>query len=168
MLPSEGANRVGVVMKKLVLAAAGLLAATAQQPAWSASAGSCYSPAAIEAEQALRFMTELMVVSSACQDPTYAEFRLRNKDAIVSYQKAMITHFHGNKEFDSWNTSLANKTAQRSAGQPTAQICATAAELLAKGKSFDTKAFRQYAATQAASSGEQYAKCGAAAKGKAK
>jgi len=155
-----GGSQLGVLMKKIVFGAALLAATAAQQPAWSASAGSCYSPAAIEAEQGIRFMTELMVMSSTCQDPSYAEFRLRNREAILSYQKAMITHFRGNKAFDSWNTSLANKEAQKSAGKPSAQLCAQAAELLSKGKTFESKTFRQYAATQAASAGAQYPKCG--------
>ena len=41
------------------------------------------------------FLTDVMMVSSTCQDTIYAEFRLRNREAILAYQKAMIAHFHG-------------------------------------------------------------------------
>ena len=86
-------------MKRLVVIAA-LGAAMAQQPGWTAEKSraakvECYSQSAIEAEQAIRFLTDVMVVSSTCQDTVYAEFRLRNRDAIMAYQKAMIAHFQG-------------------------------------------------------------------------
>ncbi len=135
-----------------------MLAAASQPAAWAA--GNCYSPSAIEAEEAIRFLTDVMVVSSACQDTIYAQFRLRNQTAIVAYQKAMITHFHGAKAFDSWNTSLANKSSQKHAGLPTAQICQQAAEMMRTATSLDTKGFRQYAANQAKTVGANYPKCG--------
>src|SRR5438445_13521245 len=102
-------------MKKVALAAA-LLAAASFQGA-SAADKQCYSAADIEAEQAILFQTNLMVLSSACKDPlpAYGEFRLRNKDAIIRYQNAMRDHFgrtgsrRAQSEFDRWNTSLANQ-----------------------------------------------------------
>ena len=71
-----------------------LAAACLYQPVRTASAaGVCYSAAAIEAEEAIRFVTDLMVASTACRDQTYGYFQQRNKDAIIGYQKALITHF---------------------------------------------------------------------------
>src|SRR4051794_24689016 len=108
-------------MKKLMVTAAlaGVLTTgglTAATPGWGADASSsCYTQSAIEAEQAIRYLTDVMVASSACQNTTYAEFRLRNRDAIVSYQKAMISHFRGEAPFDRWNTALANIAAQKQA-----------------------------------------------------
>jgi lipid A disaccharide synthetase len=164
---AAGDTSEGITVKKFVVAAA-LLALGAQGPALAASkkssshnaGGNCYSQQAIEAEQAIRFMTDVMVVSSECQDTVYAEFRLRNRDAILAYQKAMIAHFHGNKPFDTWNTSLANQAAMKQAGQTVSQICTQSADLMAKAKSFDSNGFRQYAASQAAAAGAQYTKCG--------
>jgi hypothetical protein len=150
-------------MKRLMVAAA--LVAAVMQPAWAAGAKSrgakanCYSPAAIEAEQAIRFMTDVMVVSSACQDTIYAEFRLRNREPILAYQKALITHFHGTKNFDAWNTTLANQASQKHAGLPTAQICEKDAEMMKTAKTLDPQSFRKYAAAQAQAAGAQYAKC---------
>ncbi len=149
-------------MMKLKGLAAALLAATTLQfsAGHSLAAGNCYSPSAIEAEEAIRFLTELMVVSTACQDTTYAEFRLRNKDAIIAYQKAMITHFHGAPAFDRWNTSLANVSASKQAGLNVTQVCTQSAALLQQGKTLDTPKYKAFAAQQAAAAGARYEKCG--------
>src|SRR5271156_1082846 len=80
--------QLGVTMKKLVLIAA-LALTSAAQPGWAAGK-ECVSPSAMEAEQGIRYVTDLMVVSSVCQDTVYAEFRLRNRDVILGYQKALI------------------------------------------------------------------------------
>ena len=148
-------------MRKIAVIAA-LAAAIVQQPAWAAgkAKGACYTPSALEAEQAIRFLTEVMVISSTCQDTVYAEFRLRNRDAIVAYQKALIAHFHGAAAFDRWNTSLANSAAQKSAGVPSTQVCQQAAELLKQASALDPPHFRAYAASQAAAVKAQYATCG--------
>lgn len=149
-------------MKKIVLIAA-LVAAVAASPAWAAekakakAASNCYTPSAIEAEEGLRYVTDLMIVSSVCQDTVYAEFRLRNKDTIMAYQKALIAHHHGAAGFDRWNTQLANAAAQKQGGNQ--QICAQSVALLQQAKGFDAKAFRAYAAAQAAAN-TQVAKCG--------
>src|SRR5712692_11271145 len=144
-------------MKKLVLIAA-LVAAWAIQPGWAAekAKSSCVSQSAIEAEQAIRYVTDLMVVSSVCQDTVYAEFRLRNRDVIVGYQKALITRFHGNAGFDRWNTSLANQAASKQGGNQ--QLCQQSVPMLQQAKALDPKGFRAYAAAQAAIAGG--ASCG--------
>lgn len=153
-------------MKKTILFAA-VLAAAAQQPGWAAkkstahgSGASCYTQSAIEAEQAIRFMTDVMVASSACQNTTYAEFRLRNRDPIVAYQKALIAHFRGNAGFDRWNTTLANEAAQKEAVLPTAQFCQQAAPMFQQATTLDPQAFRAYAASKAVEMKASYTVCG--------
>jgi len=150
---------VGSGMKTAVMIAA-LIAAAALQPGMAAEKkaaekkpahSACPSAAAAEAEQGIRFMTDVMVVSSACQDTVYAEFRLRNQEAIRAYQKTMIAHFHGNKGFDTWNTTLANQASQKHTGLPTAEICQKDAELLKTAQGLDPAGFRHYAQTQVAS-----------------
>src|ERR1700758_1963727 len=108
-------------MKNVVLAAA-LLAAASVATA-SAADRNCYSPTDIEAEQAIRFQTNLMVISSACRDTVYGEFRARNTAAIIRYQKIMIAHFRSQGAFDAWNTSLANEISLQQGAQSTAAIC---------------------------------------------
>src|SRR5260370_32437637 len=146
-----GVSALGEIMKKIVLIAA-LLAVAAVQPGWTAekakAKSSCPPASAREAEQAIRFMTDLMIVSSQCQDTGYAEFRLRNRDAIVGYQKAMITHLHGNAAFDRWNTSLANQAASKQGGNQ--QLCQQSAALMKQASALDPKGFRAYAVAQAA------------------
>lgn len=150
-------------MKKLGMAATlvgGLIAAT---PGWGADASSpCYTQSAIEAEQAIRYITDVMVASSACQNTTYAEFRLRNRDAIVAYQNALISHFHGAPAFDRWNTALANYAAQKQAAVNLGVFCQQSDALMKQAKALDPAAFRAFAASQAAAAGVQYAKCGTA------
>jgi hypothetical protein len=148
-------------MKKFVLIAA-LVAAFAAQPTWAAekakakSASSCYTPSAIEAEEGIRYITDLMIVSSVCQDTVYAEFRLRNKDTIMGYQKTLIAHHHGAAGFDRWNTSLANAAAQKQGGNQ--QICQQSIALLKQAKGLDPQGFRAYASAQAAAN-TQIARC---------
>src|SRR5215472_16357107 len=139
-------------MGKFALAAAFLVAASLQV----ASAASQCSSADREAERALIFQTNLMVVSSACRDQTYAQFRYRNKDAIIAYQRAMIAHFrragyrNAQAEFDRWNTSLANQIALKQGVIPTAQVCEQSAPMLKMASTLDRKGFHDYAVAQAA------------------
>jgi len=149
-------------MKKIVLIAA-LVAAFAAQPVWAAekakakAKSSCYSPSAIEAEEGIRYITDLMIVSSVCRDTVYAEFRLRNKDTITGYQKALIAHHHGTAGFDRWNTALANQVAQKQGGNQ--QICQQSVALWQQAKGLDSKGFRAYAAARAAAN-TSVVKCG--------
>jgi len=151
-------------MKKFALIAALVVAASSlAQPGWAAEkkkGGTCYSAAAIEAEQAIRYVTDLMVISTACQDTAYAEFRLRNRDAIVAYQKAMITHFRGAPAFDRWNTSIANQAAHKQMMMAPAVFCQQGEVVRKQASTLDMNAFRAYVAQQAAAASAQYAKCG--------
>src|SRR5579863_3126634 len=134
-------------MKKIVAA---VLAASLVLPAGAASAADgCYSKAALEAEQGMRFLIDLMVASTACRDQTYGLFQQRNKVAVLAYQKEMIAHFHGNAGFDRWDTALANDAALKQAGKSAPQACQESAEVLKKAAIMDDKAFRAFAASLA-------------------
>lgn len=140
-------------MKKLVLITALVAAVVAAQPGWAASKSAkavCMPQSAAEAEVGLRYLTDLMVVSSVCQDTVYAEFRLRNRDVILGYQKALIAHFHGHAGYDKWDTALANQAAQKQAGNMDGHVCRDGVALLQQAKSLDPQGFRAYAAAQAA------------------
>ena len=147
-------------MKKIVLFAA-LAALVMAQPGWAARKAqrSCTPASALEAEQAIRYVTDLMVVSSVCQNTTYAEFRLRNREAILHYQKALIAHFHGTAGFDRWNTALANESAERQAGLQAPTLCQQSGPMLKQASALDAKGFQAYAAAQAAAAA-QATKCG--------
>ena len=148
-------------MRKLAITAALVGGVAMAQPGLGADAGSpCYSQSVIEAEQAIRYITDVMLASTACQNTTYAEFRLRNKDAIIAYQKAMISHFRGEAAFDRWNTALANIAAQKQATVNLGVFCQQSEVLMKQAKALDPAAFRAYAASQAIVAGTQYTKCG--------
>ena len=148
----------GTAMKTAFLAAA--LAAASVQGALAADA-QCYSAADIEAEQAILFQTNLMVISSACRDTVYGEFRARNKDAIIRYQKAMIDHFrrggsrNAQSDFDRWNTSLANEISLNITGA----VCQQGAELEKLASTLDAKGLHDYAVSQATNAAVTHPKC---------
>src|SRR5215470_19818442 len=148
-------------MKETVVGAVMLVAASIG----TALAAECYSPADVEAEQGLLFQTNLMVISSACKDTVYGEFRARNKDAIIRYQKAMIDHFrragsrNAQSEFDRWNTSLANEISLQQGALPMAQVCQQAAEMLKLASTFDAKGLHDYAVAKATSAADTHPRC---------
>jgi hypothetical protein len=146
-------------MKKLLAAA---LAACVLLPAGVAGAadGRCYTAAAIEAEQAYRFLVDLMVASTACRDQTYGLFQQRNQVTIRAYQKEMIAHLHGNAAFDAWDTSLANEASMKHAGKSTTAACQEAADVLKAAAAMDDKGFRAYSASLATKAAAQYHTCG--------
>jgi hypothetical protein len=149
-------------MIKAVLAAA-VVAATL--PAAYAAQRGCYSPTDLEAEQAIVFQTNLMVVSSACRDQTYGMFRARNSAAIIRYQRIMIDHFRregyrdAQGRFDSWNTSLANEIALKQGATATAVVCQQAARMLQMANALDAKGLHDYAVAQASSPAETHPRC---------
>lgn len=158
---------LGVVMRIAGVIAAAVVAIVAAQAGWAAdkasnkASGNCVPAIAGEAEQALRFMTELGIASNACSSVAiYADFRTRNRDAILSYQKIMISHLHGAPAFDRWNTILANQLAQQQSSISPTQFCQQAQPLLQQASMLDMKAFRTYAAAQAAAARAQTASCG--------
>jgi hypothetical protein len=150
-------------MRKIVLAAVLFAAASAQGV--PAADRQCYSAADIEAEQAILFQTNLMVISSACKDTVYGEFRARNSGAIIRYQKAMIEHFrragsrNAQSDFDRWNTSLANEISLKQGTLPMAQICGQAAEMLKLASTLDAKGLHDYAVTKATSAADSHPRC---------
>jgi hypothetical protein len=141
-------------MKRIVLVAT--IVAAASFTTASAADRNCYSPADIEAEQAILFQTDLMVMSSACRDTVYGEFRNRNKDAIIHYQNTMIDHFrrtgarNPKSAYDAWQTSLANEAARKQAVVPMGQFCQQATETLKLASTLDAKGLREYAVTHSA------------------
>ena len=150
-------------MRKIVLAAALFVAASSQGV--SAADKQCYSAADVEAEQAILFQTNVMVVSSACRDPVYGQFRARNSDAIIRYQKAMIDHFrrtgsrNAQSDFDRWNTSLANEIALKQGALPMGQVCQQATEIMKLASTLDEKGLHDYAVAKAASAADSHPRC---------
>ena len=118
-------------MKRFVMAA---LAASMMLPAGVAGAADgCYTPSALEAEQGMRFLIDVMVASTACRDQTYGLFQQRNHETVLAYQKVLIAHFHGNAGYDRWDTALANDAALKEAGKSGPAACQEGADVLKRG-----------------------------------
>lgn len=122
----------------------------------TAATQQCLKPADIEAEQAIRFQTELMVVSDTCGAQTYTRFTRRNRAVLVEYQQQMIERFRrdgsarAEARFDSYLTRLANQISLRAGAQPVAALCRDSASLLATADTLDNEKFRRYIADRAA------------------
>jgi hypothetical protein len=151
IVAARGDEPWGEPVKRCALAVASLalLATAAAQPGWAAHR--CAPAGTDEAEQALRYLTDLMVASSACRNTVYAKFALRNRAQIIHYQRVMIRHLHSTGAFDRWDTSLANEAAERQAAVPPAQFCRESQPLLQQAAALDMRGFRAYAAARAAS-----------------
>jgi len=140
-------------MFKLATAAVLLVGSVA---AAAAATPQCLRGSDAEAEQAIRFQTELMVVSDTCGAQTYTHFARRNRDALVDYQKQVIERMrrggdsHAEAHFDSYLTRLANEVSLRLGSQPVAAMCHDAQPLLTTADTLQGDGFRHYVAQQAA------------------
>lgn len=152
-------------MKRALLLVTALLLA---YPAASATAATqCYRPTEIEAEQAIRYQAELMVLADSCgTEQTYVSWTTRLRRVLVGYQKELIAHFrrvgtgHAEAAFDSYLTKLANEASLRTGQTPIAAACQQAADFLAKADRFGEEDFRQYVVAQAVERKPDYKICG--------
>jgi len=140
-------------MFKVLCSAAVLLGSVALA---AAATPQCFKADDMEAEQAIRFQAELMVVSDTCGAQTYTQFARRNRDILVEYQHQVIERFrrdggaHAEARFDSYLTRLANEVSLRTGAQPVAAVCHDAASLLATADALGRDDFRRYIAEQVA------------------
>jgi hypothetical protein len=150
-------------MKKLVAALA--LTAMAVSTARAAAAPPCFFPAEIEAEQAMLFSTELMVVAETCHDQAYLHFLKRNIEPVKQYQHRLIEHFRrqGDKRaestLDSYMTKLANQSSLRNGQVPITTVCQQGATLFKTANALGPADFRNYAAEKATLNRQYYKAC---------
>lgn len=150
----------------LTLAASALvaLAPTAASPAAPATSA-CYQQADIEADQAMHYQTELMVLSDTCGGEFYRDFTVRNRDQILSYQNQLLEHFRRTgarspqASLDSFMTRVANEHALRDGTELRQSVCTRSAGLIAEAKTLDREQFRQHAAQLAAANETAYRRC---------
>jgi len=130
-----------------------------------AQAATCYRADEIEADQAVRFQTELMVVSDSCGSPSYTEFTHRNASTLAAYQQRLIGYFRrvsgrgADTAFDRFITSLANKMALSAGKETVSALCTRSADLLSKGHTFGRDDFVHYVVQQAAAAKGTYPTC---------
>ena len=131
----------------------------------TAAAPQCLKPNEIEAEQAIRFQAELMVVSDTCGAQTYTHFARRNHEALKDYQQQVIERFrrngggHPEARFESYLTRLANEVSLRNGAQPVAQVCRDAAGFLATADKLERDSFRRYVAARAQENSAEFRRC---------
>lgn len=131
----------------------------------TAATPQCLKPSEIEAEQAVRFQAELMVVSDTCGAQTYTHFTRRNHEALKEYQQQVIERFrrnggaHPEARFDSYLTRLANEVSLRNGAQPVDQVCHNAASFLATADKLERESFRRYVAARAQENSAEFRRC---------
>src|SRR5579859_7279152 len=104
---------IGVVMSSVALAAP------------------CFLPTEIEADQAIRLRTTLMIIGAQCKDPTYARFLERNNDTLAAYEQLLSERFErdgpaATEHFQAYLGGLETAEKQRAEHIPT--YCADAFE----------------------------------------
>lgn len=129
-----------------------------------AAPSSCYRRAEAVADQAIRYTTEVMVMSDTCRNPTYERFAQRQRSELVRFQDLMKQHFRrqgGNAQskLDSFLTHLANESALRTGVKDIGQVCSVAVQFLATADAMTTDAFRKYAESQVKEHGREYKFC---------
>lgn len=143
---------------------AALMAMNVVGPAAAATA-TCFQPADIEAEQAIRYQTELMVISDTCGSDSYRDFTIRNREAIIFYQKQLMDRFRRagarspRASLDSYLTEMANQRSLAAGREQTQAVCGRSAALLAEAKKLSGEQLRRHIATLAAENGKGYRRC---------
>jgi hypothetical protein len=149
---------------RLVLAAAIMVAVSIATVA-DARSVACYRHAEAVADQAIRYTTEVMVMSDTCRNDAYARFALRNQRELVTFQDILKEHYRrlagrrAQARLDDFMTHLANVAALRTGTQDIAQVCAVATQFLAAADRISGAGFREYAERQVRAHDHDYRFC---------
>jgi hypothetical protein len=150
---------------KLVTTATMLAFVLPSAAAPAATASHCFNPNEIEADQAIRYQTELMVVSDTCGVDTYRNFTVHNRDQIVAYQHQLVEHFKRDgvrspqTTLENFMTQVANEFALQTGRELRQVVCTKSADFLAQAEKIDISQFRTTAAQLAVTNAESYRRC---------
>lgn len=130
---------------------------------FSAIAASCYSPKEVEAEQGVRILSELMVISLNCQHMTpkgqenlytqYKRFALKHENLFSSYENTLLKFYdkEGKSNPDSYlhqvRTDVANKISKDAAVMRPDAFCKVYAPRIAKARQMSEPKIRRWAQT---------------------
>lgn len=159
-------------MRTLLLPMA--LAASLASPA-ALGAPDCHTAAEIEAAEAIRFHTELMIGSLACREDgaatdtytQYQAFTRRHADTLARFEQVLIARFgrlyDGDPvaRFDDHRTRLANELADWVSQQPRLYYCAGQRALLDAWQERDDDVLASCARRRRHMAGKAYQMCGA-------
>jgi hypothetical protein len=146
------------VAAAIVLAVSGATMADARPKA-------CYRHAEAVADQAIRYTTEVMVMSDTCRNDTYERFAQRHRRELVGFQDELKAHFRrvvgrrAQAKLDEFMTHIANEAALRTGVQDTAQVCSVAVQFLATADKLSGAGFREYAERQVKEHDREYRFC---------
>lgn len=130
-----------------------------------ARAAACFQPRDIEADQAIRYQTELMVLDDTCGGGFYRDFTVRNRQQIVDYQQQLKAHFRRigarspDAMLDSFMTRIANELALRQGLEERAAVCTRSATVIDEARTLDAAHFRTLAAALATENRGAYNRC---------
>ncbi|HKR18611.1 MAG TPA: hypothetical protein VJS41_00560 [Stellaceae bacterium] len=116
------------------------------------AASSCFQKDAYEAWQAVRYMTELMVLNDTCRVHVYEGFIKQNFAALDSYHKELVAHFrdagdrHPEDTVDRYVTHAANEVSEEDGQMSTAELCSQKASYFATAQSLAGVKFHQFVA----------------------
>lgn len=116
------------------------------------AASSCFQKDAYEAWQAVRYMTELMVLNDTCRVHVYEGFIKQNFAALDSYHKELVAHFrdtgdrHPEDTVDRYVTHAANEVSEEDGQMSTAELCSQKASYFATAQSLAGAKFHQFVA----------------------
>ena len=130
-----------------------------------AAAPACFQDKDIEADQGIRFQTDVMVLSDACGVDSYQRFATRNRDAIMVYRNQMVDHYRrgGDRRpedsLDRFMTGLANQMSLENGGEPLPALCARRAAFLSDAAALNRDQFQHRVADLAVQNARSYKKC---------
>jgi hypothetical protein len=141
-------------MKKLAVALG--LAILLSTPAYSAG---CYTAREVEAEQALRIHSELMVIGLTCLKMPqgqqmylkYQSFTQKNQALLASYETELISYYRHagyespEKQLHTLRTNLANQISQHAITMSTSTFCRTYGTRVDKALAMDQQKIRRWA-----------------------
>lgn len=129
----------------------------------SAFAAKCYSPKEVEAEQGVRILSELMVISLNCQHLTpkgqenlytqYKRFALKHEALFSGYENTLLKFYdkEGEKDPDAHlhevRTDVANKISKDAAVMRPDSFCKVYAPRIAKANAMPEPKIRKWAQT---------------------
>lgn len=130
---------------------------------FSAFAAKCYTPSEVEAEQGVRILSELMVISLNCQHKTpkgqenlysqYKKFALKHEALFSGYENTLLRFYdkEGQSNPDSYlhqvRTDVANKISKDAAIMRPDAFCAAYAPRIAKAAQMPEPKIRKWAQT---------------------
>ena len=128
----------------------------------SAAAATCYFPAEVEADQAIKLRAELKVVGEVCKDPSFAIFSDRNQAALAAYEQIVAEHLargSAGSDLGTYVRSLEKEAMEHAAKSPS--FCADSFDTVALVGEMRPSDLHAYAIAKAETARKDYAVCAA-------